>query len=172
MTTYLSKAELLHNLTALHERTVTSKLLGGSVCIREVNARARLAANEAAMAENPDRPDQSLYWAMLIHEAVIDPETKERLFTLDEALTICDGRDLAVQELVSHITTLAALGPRAMFRRRPSADGAQRDAHAGAEAPGDAAGADADRGSGDDDGGAALPDGKGDSDGDGAERVA
>jgi len=168
VTTYLDKAALLHNLTALHEKTVTSKLLGGAVLIREVSARARLAANEAATAENPDKPDQSLYWAMLIHEGVIDPETKDRLFTIDEALTIVEGRDYAVQELVGHITTLAALGPRAMFRGGAAADRPQRDAGAGAHAPGDAAGGATGGGSGDDDGRAALPDGEGGGDGDGA----
>lgn len=172
MTTYLTRDELLGALTGVHEKTIRPRLFGGRpILIREITARQRLTAQQAASAENPDTPDNALYRAMLIQMAVvdpasgapyadgrldpltgspaIDPRTRSPLLTLADVEAIADGRDLLIDELVTEIASLAALGPSALKRGHPRADRPQRDAGAGAETGRDAARADEDEGTGD-----------------------
>jgi hypothetical protein len=181
---YADKATLLRALTQLHEQTIddafTRQLFGGAVLIREITARQRQDANEAAQAQDPEKPDNALYRAMLIQQAVVDPEsgqpyadsrrgpdgailidprTRTPLFTLADVVLISDGRDIATNELTTRIASLAALGPQAMFSGDPAPDSGERDQGPGAEAPGDAPPGDVPPGTGDADGGAAYADG-------------
>lgn len=171
MTTYADRETLLRALTQLHEQTIddafTRQLFGGAVLIREISARQRQDANEAAIAQDAERPDQTLYRAMLIQQSVVDPEsgrpddprTRSPMFTLDELLLIADGRDVATRELADRIAALSALGPAPLFRGGDAADGPERDQGAGDQATGDAAEGDAREGSGDPDERDALSDG-------------
>lgn len=55
MSDYLTRQELLAALTGTHERTIAPRLFGGKkILIRELTARQRLMANEAATAEDGD----------------------------------------------------------------------------------------------------------------------
>lgn len=155
--TYLDKAALLAALTNTHEKTIDSPLLGGRILIREITARQRLHAQSAASAENELEPDNALYKAMLIQMAVvdpnsgvrdmqgrIDPRTRAPLFTVEELLDISNGRVLAIDQLIDEITTLAGLGPAAMFSGGDAPNSSERDAGAsiggvGATAIGDEA---------------------------------
>lgn len=165
MDTFITRDDLLAVLTATHERVITPALFGGkAVLIREITARQRLLANEAALAENPDSPDQALYRAMLIQMSVVDPEsgtpgdprTRTPLLSPAEVESIAEGRELAVSELFEAIAALAGLGPRWLFRGHSAADGPQRDAGGGAESPADAAREASPDGAGDDDGGGGV----------------
>jgi hypothetical protein len=181
MTTYADTATLLRALTQLHEETIdgpfTNLLFGGAVLIREIGARQRQDANEAAIAQDADRPDQTLYRAMLIQQSVVDPEsgqpyadgrtdgagaplidprTRTPLFRLEDVLLIADGRDVATRELADRIAALSALGPAPLFRGDTTADGSERNARAGDPSLGDATAGDAGEGTGDADGGAPL----------------
>jgi hypothetical protein len=158
---YLSKAAVLHALTSTHEQTVTSAMIGGSVLVRELTARQRQLANDAATAENPDAPDQVLFRAMLLHfslvdpttgtpgpDGTIDPRTRTPLLSIADALDVVDGRQAAVDELIVAITSLAALGPRAFKSAAPPSDALQRDAGAGTDADGSGTARNADAGTG------------------------
>jgi len=171
MADYLSKAALLAALTHTHEKTVDGYFLGGQVLIRELTARQRLIAQQAAQAENADEPDNGLYQAMLIQMCVVDPEsgtkgadgridprTRTPLFTIDDVRDLMESRWGAVNALIEEITSMAGLGPAAMFSSDTPADRPERDAREGVEGTGEAAGADADQGTGDDDQRAALVD--------------
>lgn len=163
MADYLTRAELLSALTETHEKTITPALFGGGqVLIRELIGKQRLLANEAATAASPDAPDNALYRAMLVQSSVVDPDsgtpgpdgridprTRTPLFAVADVQNIVNGRDLLLAELVEEIAALAALPPRFLFRGHRAADGAERDAHAGAEAGADAAQPDAGGGVGD-----------------------
>lgn len=165
---YADKATLLRALTQLHERTVESPMFGGAVLIRELTARQRQNANDAATAQDPEQPDNPLYRAMLIQQSVVDPEsgtpyadgrrgpdgdalidprTRAMLFTIDEVLVLADGRDQPINDLANTISALSRLGPDAMFSGDSAADGGERDPGAGAEDAGSATDGDADPGS-------------------------
>lgn len=142
---YITRDDLLAALTETHEKTIAPALFGGaSILIRELTARQRTQANEAALRENPDVPDNSLYRAMLIQMSVVDPEsgsaddprTRTPLLTIDDVLNIADGRDEMTNTLVSEITSLSLLAPRHLFPSNKPADRPQRDAHEGAELSG------------------------------------
>lgn len=164
---YLDKAALLAALTHTHEKTIESWFLGGKVLIREITARQRLLAQQAAHTENPDEPDNALYQAMLIQMAVVDPDsgtpsdprTRVPLFTVEDIRELVDARFGAVNDLVNEITSLAGLGPAAMFSGSDTADSGERDAGALSPGSGEAAPQDEGQGSGDDGGRSALPDG-------------
>jgi len=171
MTEYLSKAALTAALTGLHEKAYTSPFLGGTILIREITARQRLQANQAAQAESPDAPDNALYQAMLVQMAVVDPEsgtpgpdgaidprTRRPLFSADEVRNLAESRSIAFSDLVDEITALAALGPQAMFSGSPAPDRPERDARTGDPEPGNETGAPADSGPGDADERGALAD--------------
>lgn len=171
---YLDKAAFLAALTNTHEKTIDSYFLGGRVLIREITARQRLLAQQAAQSENPDEPDNALYQAMLIQMAVVDPETgtadahgridprtRRPLFTVEEIRDLVEARWGAVNALVNEITDLAALGPQAMFSGSDAADSGERDQGSRTEGTGDAAAQDESAGSGDDGSGAAHVDNAG-----------
>ena len=148
MTDYLTRLELLSYLTDTHERVVRPELFGGrAVLIRELTARARMLANEAAQAASPDAPDQALYQAMVIQWSVVDPQsgtagadgridprTRTPLLSLSDVESVADGRQAPMHALFVEILALGALTADAMFRRDTGADGAQRDASAGDDA--------------------------------------
>lgn len=180
MPDYADKATLLRALTQLHERTVESPMFGGAVLIRELTARQRQNANDAALAQDPDQPDNPLYRAMLIQQSVVDPDsggpysdgrrgedgepiidprTRMPYFTIDEVLLIAEGRDQPTNDLANTIGALSRLGPDAMFSGDSAADSGERDQGAGDPTPQYDATGDADPGTGDADGGAA-PDGE------------
>lgn len=138
--TFLSKAALLSALVGIHEKAVTSPLLGGTVLIRELTARQRLIAREAAARENEEEPDNALYQAMLIQFAVVDPEsgevgpdgtvdphTRRPLFTPAEVAALAEGRALAVDLLVREITALSALLPVHLQQGDPAPGRGERD---------------------------------------------
>lgn len=165
MTTFIARDDLMAVLTATHERVITPALFGGkAVLIREITARQRLMANEAALAENPENPDQALYQAMLIQMSVVDPEsgtpgdprTRTPLLSPADVESLAEGREHAVRELFEAIAALAGLGPRWLFRGHSAADGPQRDAGGGAESAPDAALSAPRGGTGDDDGGSSV----------------
>ncbi len=171
MADYLSKAALLAALTNTHEKDIYSTFLGGRVLIRELTARGRLLAQQAAQAENADEPDNGLYQAMLIQMCVvdpatgvadvhghIDPRTRTPLFTVDDVRNLMEARYSAVSTLIDEITSLAGLGPAAMFSGDQAADSPERNAGEGAAESGNATGEAADPGSGDTDQRAALAD--------------
>lgn len=175
---YLSKDALLAALTHTHEKTVESYFLGGKVLIRELTARQRLMAQQAAQADNPEEPDDGFYQAMLIQMCVVDPEsgtpdagghidprTRAPLFTVEDVRNLMEARYGAVTALIEEITSLAGLGPAAMFSGNHAADGGERDAGAGAQGVSDAAGEVADQGTGDTDERGALADDAGAADG-------
>jgi len=171
MADYLSKAALLAALTRTHEKEVDGYFLGGKVLIRELTARQRLIAQQAAQAENPDEPDNGLYQAMLIQMCVVDPEsgvngadgridprTRTPLFTIEDVRDLMESRWGAVNALIDEITSLAGLGPAAMFSSDTTPDRPKRGKGARAQGSGDAAGEPAGAGTGDDDQRAALAD--------------
>lgn len=162
MPTYADKDTLLRALTDLHEQTLdgeeATRLFGGAILIRELTARQREAANNAALAENPDQPDNDLYRAMLMQQSVvdpntgtpydpprydddgsllIDPRTRRPLFSVAEVQLLADGRDKRVSTLVDLIMALSALGPAALFRGSDAANGGERDPGAGDPTDGD-----------------------------------
>lgn len=147
MSNYLNRSALLSLLADTHEKTIT--IGGASLLIREVTARARLLANEAALAENPDKADQVVFDSHIIRYAVVDPEsgtagpdgridprTRRPLLTLEDVETLCDGRSVVRAELLNAIWSLGSASQAATFRGDPAADGAERDAGAGAETGG------------------------------------
>lgn len=165
----LTKAQLLAALTQTHERKITISFLGGEILIRELTARQRLLAQQAAQAENPDEPDNALYQAMLIQMCVVDPDTgvadamgridprtRAPLFSVEDIQNLSDARYAAVSSLIDEITSLAALGPQAMFSGGDAADSRERDAGAGAAGTEDTPGEDETEGPGNTDGGIAL----------------
>lgn len=176
----ITRDDLLACLTDVHEKWIRPMFFGGrDILIREVTARQRLFANQAAFAENPDDADNPLYQAMLIQVSVvdpttgtpyadgrtdengqplIDPRTRKPLLTLDDVKLIADGRDLPTQALLKDITALSALTPVSLFRGNQTPDSGERDAGAGAEGRTDSPGGSASEGTGDPDGGAVLPD--------------
>jgi len=170
---YADKATLLRALTQLHEETIADDdalaLFGGAVLIRELTARQRQNANDAATAENPDQPDNPLYRALLIQQSVadpatgtpyvpprydddgsllIDPRTRATLFAVGEVLTIAEGRDAPILALTNRIMALSALGPAALFRSGDAADGGERNQGTGDPPSGDATAGDARQGLG------------------------
>lgn len=169
MSDYLNRADLLAALTNTHERTITPVLFGGkAILIREITARQRMLANSAALADNPDEPDQALYRAMLIQMSVvdaatgtagadgrIDPRTRTPIFAIEDIQSIADGRDIYVDALLAEILRLAALRPEDMFRGDTASDGSERSAGAGREEPEEAPGGDEGQGLGAADGGVA-----------------
>ena len=182
MTTYADQATLLRALTQLHEETITDAdalaLFGGAVLIRELSARQRQNANDAATAENPDQPDNTLYRAMLVQQSVvdpttgtpypdgrtgddgaplIDPRTRATFFTIADVLLIADGRADPILTLTNRIMALSALGPTPLFRGGHAADRGERDQGAGDPPTGDAAEPDSNPRSGDADERGALP---------------
>jgi hypothetical protein len=176
---FITKNALLAALTQTHEREVTSAFFGGKVLIREVTARQRLLAQQAAREDNPEDPDNALYQAMLIQMSVVDPDsgtrdssgridprTRTPLFSVDDVQNLTNARFGAVNELVEEITSLAGLGPMAMFPSDQSTRSGERNEGTRAEGSGDAVAGDADQGSGDTDRGSELPGGAEQRDGD------
>lgn len=170
MSDYTTRQQLLTTLTSTHEKTVDDPVLG-RILIRELTARQRLAANEAATAENAEMPDQALYWAMLLQSAIVDPSTgtpgpdgrvdprtRAPLFSVEDVQTLADGRDLLLQRLVNHVTSLAALGIAELRSFRPEDVSEQRDQDAGNTTAGTGPEGDASEGTGDAHGGASPPD--------------
>jgi hypothetical protein len=173
----LTKDQLLAALTYTHEKEIDNPFLGGRILIRELTARQRLLAQQAAQAENPDEPDNALYQAMLIQMCVvdsqsgtadstgrIDPRTRTPIFTVEDIQNLSDARFAAVSSLIEEITSLAGLGPAAMFSGNPAADRSERSAGAGIEGVGDTPREDEAEGLGNSDGGIPLAsdDGTGD----------
>ncbi len=141
---YITREQILAALTHTHEREIDSPFFGGRVLIRELTARQRQQAQQAAAAENPDEPDNALYQAMLIQMCVvdpntgvadatgrIDPRTRTPLFTVDDIQNLTDARAASTSLLINEITTLAGLGPAAMFSGGDAADSGERDTGAG-----------------------------------------
>ena len=165
----LNKAQLLAALTHTHEREIISPFLGGRVHIRELTARQRMLAQQAAQAENPEEPDNALYQAMLIQMCVVDPETgtadstgridprtRAPMFSVEDIQNLSDARFAAVSSLIDEITSLGGLGPAAMFSSGDAADGSERDAGASATGDESPAGEDEAARLGDPDSGGAL----------------
>lgn len=169
--TTITREELLACLTDIHEKTIRPILFGGrDILIREITGRQRMLANQAALADNPDDPDNALYQAMLIQSSVvdpssgqmvngkIDPRTRTPLLTIDDVKLLADGRDIPVKALIEEIVSLSALTPVSLFRGDHTPDGGERDQGASAEGGGPIVGGSASEGTGDPDGGAVLPD--------------
>ena len=170
MTTgFLDKSALLGAVVGLHEKAVTSPLLGGTVLIRELTARQRLIAREAAARESEEEVDTALLYAMYVQFCVVDPDsgtpgpdgtidphTRRPLFTPQEVQALAEGRALVLDMLVGEITSLSALSPVSLQPGNPQARGGKRDAGQGAGARGAAAPGQAAAGAGDDDGGGAV----------------
>ena len=138
----------------LHEQVLDSPVLGGKVLIREFTARQRVEMTEAANEEDPERPNQTLYRAMMIQYSVvdadsgtpyadgrldrvtglpaIDPRTRTPLFTIDEVVDLMDGRALPSQTLVDAISALSAVRPDALFPSNSATNGGERNPVAGA----------------------------------------
>lgn len=185
MTSYLSKSALLAALTSTHERTIEASVLGGAILIREFTARQREAANAAAVAENPDDPDNTLYRAMLMQQCIVDPEsgtpdatgnidprTRTPLLTTEDVLNLASSRSGAFGFIWDQLVELAAMGPQSLTFRHPAHDTGERDAGAGAGEPGDPAGGDAEAGPGDDGERAPAAGDDGEGGGPGAEPIA
>lgn len=146
MSNRLTKLQLLSALTEIHERTIESPLLGGAVLIREPTVRIMNAAIDAARVDD-DQRDDAVYHAMIIHYAIVDPESgvvdprtgridprsRTPLLTVEEALDIAEGRPLPTRYLVEEIMDLAAHLPRHLKSGDPAADGGERSAGSGAE---------------------------------------
>lgn len=104
---YLTREQILAGLTQHAERDMFIASLGGTVRIREL-ARAQLRA------ANTYTGDQ---WNLAIIAAgVIDPATKQPLFTSDELLPLVDGDDPAFRpsaalHLAQAILDLSEVGP-------------------------------------------------------------
>lgn len=155
MTSFASKAQVIDALIGIHERVLddllTVQYFGGALLIREPTARVRDAANSAALADNPDEPDNTLYRAMLIHYAVVDPEsgkpyadgrlgtdgqplidprTRVPLLSIEQVNDVVNGRPDPMLHLIQHIMELAGMTQSAMFSRHSAPDGAERDARA------------------------------------------
>lgn len=177
---YLSRDALFAALTNTHEKDVYSSLFGGRVLIREITARQRMLAQQAAQAEDGENPDNALYQAMLVQMSVvnpesgqtdatgrIDPRTRTPMFAVADVLSLVNARFGPINQLVEAIQELAGLGPAAMFSGDTEADRPERGtgtSAAGAEAT---TGEAPDQGSGDTGERGAFPDG--DSPADGAE---
>jgi hypothetical protein len=167
---FLSKSALFASLVGINEKVVESDLLGGAVLIRELTARQRLIAREAATKDTEDEPDNALYYAMLIQFCVVDPETgvagpdgtvdphtRAPLFTPQELAVLAEGRASAVQLLVEQITSLSAMSPVSLRQGDQASERGERGPRQGHRAGGAAAGGAADQGTGDDDERAARP---------------
>lgn len=151
----LSRAALLHSLTARHEKVITSLYLGGEVLIREPSAHERLIALEAAQKEDSEQIDNTLYRALLIQMCVvdpatgvpyadgridpatqqpaIDPRTRAPLLTPDDVAALMDARENGVAVLVNEITGMARLLPADFPSSDSAADATERDAGTGVE---------------------------------------
>ena len=139
---------LLSIFTDIHELLLddplTIELVGEPVLIREMNVAQRLAANAAAVAENPDEPDQALYRAMLIQSCIvdpatgspysdgrvnddgtpmIDPRTRATVFRADDLPMLTQMRDVLSTHITNRILELGALTPRHLKSGDPRADG-------------------------------------------------
>lgn len=158
------KARLLQAFQ-LHECWCNAPLLFPEpILIREVSARVRLQAQEAAVADDSESPDNTLYQALLILASVVDPDsgtpypdgridpqtgtplidprTRAPLLSADELPALIEGREILVRTLMTEITSLSVLTPDALFFRRSADDAAESDAGTdvsagGADAPGD-----------------------------------
>lgn len=146
MPDFLTRDDLLACLTNTHEKILTPELFGNRpILIREITARQRFLAQQAAQTDDPDAPDEALYRAMMIQMAVVDPDsgtpgpdgridprTRTPLLTIADVESLANGRDVASREVFSEIAALAGLLPAALFRRHPVTDGPQRGAGEGA----------------------------------------
>lgn len=157
---YASRDQILRTLTETHERTLDNPVIqqwfGGAVLIREITAAQRLQAQAAAVADNPDEPDNALYQAMLMQMSIVDPEsgrpyadgrtddagnplidprTRTPIFTVNDLELLMQARYLVADVLIANITELAALLPRHLKSGDPAHDRTQRGANAGVEAP-------------------------------------
>lgn len=152
---YLSKDEIKQRLFDFHETTVASVWLGGAVLLRELTAGQRLMVNDAAQNEDGAAPNNAFYRAALLQlmlvdptsgqpytdgrvhpetgQPLIDPRTRTPYFTSDELAELMDGREGAIDELLSHGLRLSRLLPTDFRNGTASADAAQHDQGSGAE---------------------------------------
>ena len=123
--TTLTRAALLAALTDLAEQTIDEPLLGGAVHIRELTAKQRQQATEAALASDPESPDNALYRAIIVQCGVIDPATRQPLLTAEDVQTLSDGRSEAVQRVAVAILKLSEALPDATFPGNSSPNAGQ-----------------------------------------------
>lgn len=157
----LSKEEILLRITTLHEQTLRSHYLDGEVTIRELTALERMAIREGAETEAPidgapPSVDSEIISAMelqlmlvqpgtgepyadgrrhpLTNELLIDPRTREPIFTFDEARAAINGREGAVNELLGSGRRLSLLRPLDFRSRGHATDSSERDEGSGVQA--------------------------------------
>lgn len=153
---YLSKDEIKQRLFDFHETTVASVWLGGSVLLRELTAGQRLMVNDAAQNEDGAAPNNAFYRAALLQlmlvdpesgqpyadgrvhpetgQPLIDPRTRTPLFTSDELMDLMDGREGAIDELLSHGLRLSRLLPTDFRNGAAPADATEQHTGSSAEA--------------------------------------
>lgn len=154
------KAAVFAALTGLHEKWIKDvPLFGCDILIRELSAKQRTMANDAATADDPENPDNALYRGILIQQCVvnpetgqpyadgrvdeqgkpaIDPRTRAPLFTADEVAALVDGRSAAVNRLIDEITALAMVRPLDFKSVHSPPDSGQSGEGAGAGDSGEA----------------------------------
>ena len=91
-------------------------ILGGTVLIRELSAQQKMDSIKAANVPPTKKDEQpqfssALHNAIVIQMAVLDPETKESLLTVDDIPILTDGRAGAIEQLSKHIWELSEATP-------------------------------------------------------------
>lgn len=133
--TELTRTAVLSALTTLAESTVDIAALGGPVTIRELSARQRQQAQDAATAADPESPDNALYRAMVVQMGVIDHATQAPLLTPEDVAVLANGRDRVMQRLAVAILELSEALPGHLKSGSDPADKGQRDTAPRAEDP-------------------------------------
>lgn len=133
--TYLTRAALVAALTDLREQDHTSKLLGGTVRIRELSARQLVDARTTARGDG-GAFDTPMWYAMVVAQGVIDGPGGAPILTPADVAQLAEGRESALAELAGAIATLSEARPGDLKSGGAPADGA------GDGAAGDGAAAD------------------------------
>jgi hypothetical protein len=144
----MDRQQFLQAATRLHEYEVDSGPLDlGKVWIRELTAKQRIEAQEAArlrdsagnvLTDDLGRPrtDEAIYRAFLIQSGVISGPGGEHVLTIEDVPTLTDqGRD-CLAKLAQDIMSLSWLGASDLFRGGEPADSGQPGTE-GSEGTGD-----------------------------------
>lgn len=127
--TYLSRDQLLRNLTTLAERDLDVPALVGTVHLIELTGKQRQEASRAARlgtdADGNDEFDNNLFRAVIVQMGVVDPETKQPVFSPADVEALRDGRHEAINTVATAILELSEMLPVHLKSGDPTPDAGQ-----------------------------------------------
>ncbi len=123
--TYLSKADILAALSTRAERDEEIAPLGGVVRVRELGRAQLRQAGE--LGRNGETTDSDRWHLAIVAFGVVDPTTKQPLFSFAELLSLTEGDDPplrtnAAREVAQRILDLSEVGPERLKSNGVTAD--------------------------------------------------